>query len=99
MKVLALSDPRRYARFAPKEDPAYQAAELIFCDREAPEEEWLAAGGDAEALFVLPVTWIRESLIARMPTLTASTWRRPGSGAFTCAIMPGAMPGQWRRWR
>lgn len=69
MKVLALSDPRRYARFAPKEDPAYQAAELIFCDREAPEEEWLAAGGDAEALFVLPVTWIRESLIARMPNL------------------------------
>lgn len=70
MKVLTLSDPRRYERFAPKEDPAYQAAELIFRDREAPEETWLVDGGcDAEVLFVTPVTWIRESTIDRMPHL------------------------------
>lgn len=69
MKVLALSMEARYDRFAPKQSPAYQNAELIFCDRAASEEEWLAAGGDAEALFVTPVTWVRESLIARMPRL------------------------------
>lgn len=69
MKVLVLTMKKRYDRFAPKDSPAYQAAELIFCDREASEEEWLAKGGDAEALFVTPVTWVRESLIARMPNL------------------------------
>ena len=69
MKVLVLSHQGRYERFAPKNAPAYQAAELVFCDREASEEDWLAAAGDAEALFVTPVTWIRESLLARMPNL------------------------------
>lgn len=69
MRVLALSHQGRYDRFAPKNSPAYQAAELIFCDRDGTEEEWLAAGGDAEALFVTPVTWVRESLISRMPNL------------------------------
>lgn len=69
MKVLTLSRKERYDRFAPKESPAYQAAELVFCDREGTEEEWLAAGSGAEALFVTPVTWVRESLIARMPNL------------------------------
>lgn len=69
MRVLVLTHKGRYDRFAPKSSPAYQAAELIFCDREGTEEEWLAAGGDAEALFVTPVTWVRESLIARMPNL------------------------------
>lgn len=69
MKVLVLTHKGRYDRFAPKDSPAFQAAELIFCDREGTEEEWLAAAGDAEALFVLPVTWIRESLISRMPNL------------------------------
>ena len=48
---------------------AYKAAELVFCDRDASEEEWLSAGGDAEVIFVTPVTWVRESLIARMPNL------------------------------
>lgn len=69
MRVLTLSHKGRYDRFAPKDSPAFQAAELIFCDRAGTEEEWLAAGGDAEALFVTPVTWIRESLIDRMPNL------------------------------
>lgn len=69
MKVLVLSHPGRYDRFAPKDHPAYQGAELVFCDRGASEETWLAAAGDAEALFVMPVTHIRESLIARMPNL------------------------------
>ena len=69
MKVLVLTMKKRYDRFAPKDSPAYQAAELVFCDRDASEEEWLSAGGDAEVIFVTPVTWVRESLIARMPNL------------------------------
>lgn len=68
MKVLALSRKDRYDRFAP-DVPAYRAAELVFCDREGTEAEWLAAGGDAEALFVTPVTHITESLINAMPNL------------------------------
>ena len=69
MKVLVLTMKKRYDRFAPRDSAAYRAAELIFCDREASEEEWLSAGGDAEVIFVTPVTWVRESLIARVPNL------------------------------
>ena len=43
--------------------------ELVFTDREGPEERWLAAGGDAEALVAAPVTPVTEELIARMPHL------------------------------
>ena len=34
--------------------------ELVFTDREGPEERWLAAGGDAEALVAAPVTPVTE---------------------------------------
>lgn len=68
MKVLVLSSKERYDRFAPDTD-AYRNAELMFCSREGTEEEWLATGADAEALFVTPVTHITESLISRMPNL------------------------------
>ena len=42
-----------------------------WCSRtgEGPEERWLAAGGDAEALVAAPVTPVTEELIARMPHL------------------------------
>jgi len=69
VKVLVLSHQGRYERFAPRTSAAYRAAELVFCGREESEEAWLAAGADADALFVTPVTWVRESLMARMPNL------------------------------
>ena len=68
MKVLVLSPKERYDRYAPDAE-AFRAAELVFCDREGTEAEWLAAGGDAEALFVTPVTPITENLLAQMPNL------------------------------
>ena len=68
MKVLVLSSKERYDRFAP-DTKAYRDSELVFCSREGTEEEWLAAGADAEVLFVTPVTHIRESLLSRMPNL------------------------------
>ena len=68
MKALVLSRRERYERFAP-DRPIVRETELVFCDRSGTEEEWLAAAADAEALFVTPVTWITENLIARMPNL------------------------------
>lgn len=68
MKVLVLSPKERYDRYAP-DTTAFRAAELVFCDREGAEESWLAAGGDAEALFVTPVTPITEHLLVQMPNL------------------------------
>ena len=68
MKALVLSMKDRYDRFAP-DIPIVRETELVFCDRSGTEEEWLAAAGDADVLFTTPVTWIRESLIARMPNL------------------------------
>lgn len=68
MKVLVLCPKERYEEFAP-DTPAFRAAELVFCDREDTEEAWLAAGADAEAMFVTPVTWITEALISQMPQL------------------------------
>ena len=68
MKVLVLAPEERYDTFAAGNE-VRKAAELVFCDRGGTEAEWLAAAGDAEVLFVTPVTWVRESLISRMPNL------------------------------
>lgn len=68
MKALVLSRKERYDRFAP-DISIVRETELVFCDRSGTEAEWLAAAGDAEALFVTPVTWITEDLIAQMPNL------------------------------
>ena len=68
MKVLVLAPKSRYDAYRP-DTPAARAAELIFCDREGTEAEWLAAAADADALFVTPVTPITAGLIARMPNL------------------------------
>lgn len=68
MKVLVLAPKSRYDAYDPN-TPASRAAELIFADRNGTEEEWLAAGADAEALFVTPITWVTGELIARMPNL------------------------------
>ena len=50
MKILVLAPKWRYEAFG-ADHPALKQAELIFCDREGTEGEWLAAGGDAEAIF------------------------------------------------
>lgn len=68
MRVLVLSEKSRYEKFNP-DTPAVHAAELIFADRSASEEEWLAAGADAEVLFVTPVTPVTKQLLERMPNL------------------------------
>lgn len=68
MKVLVLSEKSRYEKFNP-DTPTVHAAELIFADRLASEEEWLAAGADAEVLFATPVTPVSVYLIERMPNL------------------------------
>ena len=68
MKVLILHPHSRYDRYLP-DIPAAGRMELVFTDREGPEERWLAAGGDADALVAAPVTPVTAELIARMPNL------------------------------
>lgn len=68
MKALVLAPKSRYDTFGP-ETPAGRSVELVFCDREGTEAEWLSAGGDADALFATPVTVISASLISKMPNL------------------------------
>ena len=68
MKVLVLAPASRYAEYS-AHDPVRQRCELVFRDREASQEEILAAGADADVLFVTPVTEIPAELIARMPNL------------------------------
>ena len=68
MKVLVLAPKARYDAYTP-DTPAARSAELVFADRNGTEADWLAAGADAEALFVTPVTPITDELIARMPRL------------------------------
>ena len=54
MKVLILHPSSRYDRYLP-DIPAAGRMELVFTDREGPEERWLAAGGDAEALSLIHI--------------------------------------------
>jgi D-3-phosphoglycerate dehydrogenase len=68
MKVLVWAPRIRYEQFPG--DPAVMArCQLVFCDRGCSEEELLSAGGDAEALFVTPISVVGASLIRRMPKL------------------------------
>lgn len=67
MKVLVLAPKARYDRYSP--DAARLGAELVFADRSGTPEAWLAAGADAQALFVTPITWVTEELMASMPNL------------------------------
>ena len=68
MKVLILHPHSRYDRYLPG-IPAAGRMELIYTDREGPEERWLAAGGDADALVAAPVTPVTAELIEQMPNL------------------------------
>lgn len=68
MKVLVLAPQERYDAYS-AHNPTRQRCQLVFCDREAGEEVWLAAGADAEALFVTPVTPVSDALMGRMPNL------------------------------
>ena len=68
LKVLILHPHSRYDRYLP-DIPAAGRMELVFTDREGPEERWLAAGGDADALVAGPVTPVTAEMIARMPNL------------------------------
>lgn len=108
MKVLILHPSSRYDRYLP-DIPAAGRMELVFTDREGPEERWLAAGGDAEALVAAPVTPVTEELIARMPHLKLIHSDGVGydridlaaarEGASMCATAPGATQAPWRSWR
>ncbi len=68
MKALVLASKSRYDAFGP-ETPAGRSVELIFCNREGTEAEWLSAGWDADALFVTPITVVSADLISKMPNL------------------------------
>jgi lactate dehydrogenase-like 2-hydroxyacid dehydrogenase len=68
MKILVLAPQARYDAYS-ADNPVRKQCELIFLDRDSSEAEMLAAAGDADAIFTTPVTFIRESLISRMPNL------------------------------
>lgn len=68
MKVLVLASKSRYDAYPPTPAQA-EKLQFVFCDREAPEQTWLDAAADAEAISVTPVTPITESLISQMPNL------------------------------
>jgi D-3-phosphoglycerate dehydrogenase len=68
MKVLVLAPQARYD-FYSADNPIRRQAELIFVDRDASVDQIITAGGDADALFVMPITRVPASLIARMPHL------------------------------
>lgn len=68
IKVLILASQKRHELFAP-DMPIRKTAELVFCDRNGTEADFLTAGADADALFVSPITPIPRSTIEQMPNL------------------------------
>ncbi len=68
MKVLILASQKRHELFAP-DIPIRKQAELVFCDRNGTSDDFLAAGADADALFVSPTTSVPRSMIEQMPNL------------------------------
>ena len=68
MKVLILGSQNRFEKFMPKSAFA-EKAEKIYLPKDTPEEEILAAAGDAEAIAVDAIGRVPGSLIRKMPTL------------------------------
>ena len=68
MKILILGPRDRYEKFLPPL-PFIRQQELVFLNKESSLGEILEAAGDADILFVDPVTAVTESLIGGMPNL------------------------------
>ena len=68
MKILILGDQARYEKYMPVL-PFIRQQELVFLDKDSKEDTILAAGGDAEVLFVDAITPVSGALMERMPCL------------------------------
>ena len=68
MKIVILGAEARYRAYQPAM-PFIQRQELVFLDKDSTEAEILAAGGDAEVLFVDAITAVSAALMARLPRL------------------------------
>ena len=94
MKILILGPEARYQAYLP-DLPFIRGQELVFLDKDSPEEEILAAAPDAEVLFADAITEVSASLIRRLPRLrlihsegvafdridTSAAWER---GIYVC---------------
>ena len=105
MKIVILGAEARYRAYQPAM-PFIQQQELVFLDKDSTEAEILAAGADAEVLFVDAITVVSAALMEHMPCLRLIhsegvafdriDLSAPGSGAFTSATTRAATPGPWR---
>ena len=68
MKILILGTEARYRAYQP-DMPFIGRQELVFLDKDSTEDTILAAGGDAEVLFVDAITPVPGALMERMPSL------------------------------
>ena len=68
MKIVILGAEARYRAYQPAM-PFIQQQELVFLDKDSTEAEILAAGADAEVLFVDAITVVSAALMEHMPCL------------------------------
>lgn len=68
VKILILGTEARYRAYQP-DMPFIGRQELVFLDKDSTEDTILAAGGDAEVLFVDAITPVSGALMERMPRL------------------------------
>ena len=66
MKIVILGAEARYRAYQPAM-PFIQQQELVFLDKDSTEAEILAAGADAEVLFVDAITVVSAALMEHMP--------------------------------
>ena len=79
MKIVILGAEARYRAYQPAM-PFIQQQELVFLDKDSTEAEILAAGADAEVLFVDAITVVSAALMEHMPCLSAARER----GIYVC---------------
>ena len=108
MKILVFGPKARYDAYMP-EFARELGAELVFCPLGSSPRQAAADNPDAQVLFTDAIIDVDREILDLLPNLklvqsegvpsTASTWRRPGSGASTCATTRGATPTRWRSTR
>lgn len=69
MKILIIGNEERYRKYLPSDIPFIKEAELVFCEREASDEELLAAAPDAEYMAVDAIATVSGNVIRHMPNL------------------------------
>jgi len=83
MKILIIGNQERYKKYLPDLD-IVKNINMIFCPRDASDEELLQAGYDADAIAIDPTAKLSGNVISKMPNLKIIQSEGVGYNGIDC---------------